>query len=106
MTCTVAYLPAGVFPVAVSMNPVGGALQPDPPLSYTVTVTVTSVTPATGGTGGGYSVVVAGTGFPADLAGWESNSVALGLEACDVIAADATSVTCTAPAGVGQGEGS
>ncbi|ROT65416.1 putative fibrocystin-L [Penaeus vannamei] len=101
VTCTVAYLPAGVFPVAVSMNPVGGALQPDPPLSYTVTVTVTSVTPATGGTGGGYSVVVAGTGFPADLAGWESNSVALGLEACDVIAADATSVTCTAPAGTG-----
>ncbi|XP_063605340.1 fibrocystin-L-like [Penaeus indicus] len=101
VTCTVAYLPAGTFPVAVSMQPVGSALQPDPPLSYAVTVSVTSVTPATGGTGGGYSVVVAGTGFPADLAGWEGSSVALGLKDCAVTDADTASVTCTAPAGTG-----
>lgn len=105
MTCTVAYLAAGTFPVRVSMQPVGSALQPDPPLSYTVTVSVTSVAPVTGGTGGGYSVVVAGTGFPADLAGWEGSSVALGLEDCAVTDADAASVTCTAPAGVRQGVG-
>ncbi|XP_064089363.1 fibrocystin-L-like [Macrobrachium nipponense] len=99
VTCTASYLPAGVHSVNVVMQPIGAALQPNPALTYTVTLSVTSVTPATGGTGGGYSVIVLGSGFPADLDGWSGNSVTLGGVACDVTAADGASVTCTVPAG-------
>ncbi|XP_068250285.1 fibrocystin-L-like [Palaemon carinicauda] len=99
VTCTASYLSAGEHVVIVAMQRIGAALQPDPALSYSVSLSITSIAPATGGTGGGYPVVVSGSGFPVDLDGWSGNSVSLGRVVCDVTAADASSVTCTAPAG-------
>ncbi|XP_076030840.1 fibrocystin-L-like [Oratosquilla oratoria] len=94
ITCAIPHLSAGTYSVRVLVQPRGEAT---PRLSHTVALAVTSVSPATGGTGGGYTVTVSGTGFPVDLEGWEDNTVSLGDAECVIKEADAGSVTCIAP---------
>lgn len=108
VTCNIS-LWAGNHLVTVAMQPVGAALPYPPELTYNVPLIVTSVTPSTGGTGGGYSMEVAGKGFP-DPSGWASNStVTLGGVKCQVTGAGntgaATSVICIVPPGVGDALG-
>ncbi|XP_066939677.1 fibrocystin-L-like [Macrobrachium rosenbergii] len=99
LKCTVDHLRAGNHPVVVRMQPVGSATQPNPPLSTTVSVAITAITPSSGGTGGGYRLTVTGTGFPENLEGWEGNSVTIGGAECDIVAATPSTVTCIAPPG-------
>ncbi|CAL4224324.1 unnamed protein product, partial [Meganyctiphanes norvegica] len=98
VTCTLPSQTSGNHPVTVSMQPVGYASQPSP-LSYTMSLSVTSVNPTTGGTGGGYSVKIEGTGFPETLQGWNGNSVSIGGEDCPITAVEAGKATCTVPSG-------
>ena len=99
MTCEVA-LWGGEYPVALSMQPAGVALTSSP-VTYTVPVTVTSLSITTGGTGGLYPITVSGSGFP-NPAGWTagSASVMMGANECVLTSGDLTEVTCTVPAGV------
>ncbi|XP_068236296.1 fibrocystin-L-like [Palaemon carinicauda] len=99
LRCTVKHLPAGNHPITVRMQPIGTAIQPNPPLSKSVSVAVTEVSPSSGGTGGGYYLNVTGTGFPANLQGWENNNITVGSALCNIVAATSSSVTCIAPPG-------
>ncbi|KAK7084670.1 hypothetical protein SK128_002604 [Halocaridina rubra] len=97
--CSVPALTAGSHPISVIMQPFGAALQPDPVVAYLVTPTITSINPSTGGTGGGYSIIIYGSGFPSDISGWAGSSAYVNGFDCEITDADDTSVTCTVPAG-------
>ena len=93
--CTVANVPAGTYPVDVYVGNVGLAYAATQAIanasSFTVALTVSASTPATGGYGGGTLVTVMGSGFssiPAD------NVVAVCNTRCAVQAASYTQLTC------------
>jgi uncharacterized protein YhjY with autotransporter beta-barrel domain len=82
----------------------GSFPQPCPanqPFSFTVTLpatapTITGLSPTTGPTAGGNTVIISGTGFNATAA---NNTVTFGSNVATVTGASPTSLTVTAPAG-------
>ncbi|KAK3879633.1 hypothetical protein Pcinc_015818 [Petrolisthes cinctipes] len=95
VVCTVV-LTAGSYQVGVSMQPYGSATTT---LTYNVNLSVTSVSPTTGGTGGYYELTVAGQGF-LDLADMTSqDEVTVGGAVCQVVASMYSEVKCIVPPG-------
>ncbi|KAG7162645.1 Fibrocystin-L-like 5, partial [Homarus americanus] len=89
----------------VSLNasqPVGAALHSNPSVTsnYSVSISLTSLSPSSGGTGGGYPVVVSGSGLPSTTSGWRDHVITINGNQCTVTAASVVSVTCIAPPGV------
>ncbi|KAK3895443.1 hypothetical protein Pcinc_000892 [Petrolisthes cinctipes] len=95
VVCTVV-LTAGSYQVGVLMQPYGSAINT---LTYNVDLSVTSVSPTTGGIGGYYELTVAGQGF-LDLADMTSqDGVTVGGSACQVVASIYSEVKCIVPPG-------
>ncbi|KAG7173087.1 Fibrocystin-L-like 2 [Homarus americanus] len=95
VTCTVK-LHAGEHDVTLTMQPIGAALTSSrAATTYTVPLTVSAITPTTGGTGGGYTVVISGTGFPSSsTSSWDGVVMLGGAECVPVGDADGVSITC------------
>ena len=86
ITCTLEAGSAGVYDVYVVVKSLGLATQPAAgQLTHEVTMTIFSNSPSEGSMGGGTTVTVTGTGFPATMEGWASGSVSIDGSECKVI---------------------
>lgn len=103
VTCSLPSLPAGSYQVSLTMQPVGLALQPQPPLRFNVTLEVDTLSPDTGGTAGRFLVVITGRVFPSTLQELSQiGQITFGGKTCNVTSSNSSSVTCLAPPNVGD----
>lgn len=86
-------LPAGTHLVDVLVSGYGYATGTSSNRQYTVTLSVSSVSPSSGSVAGGSEVTVTGSGF--NKYSVIANSVSLCNSTCDVSSATATSIVCT-----------
>ena len=92
-------IPVGSAPIGIALNPSGARAYVTNSGGSTVSVLdivvpdpiITSVTPASGYENGGYTIVIAGTGFDS------ITSVTLGGTACPITVQSQTSITCSVP---------
>ena len=86
ITCTLESGSAGVYDVSVVVKSLGLSTQPAAgQLTHEVTMAIFSNSPSEGSMGGGTTVTVTGTGFPATMEGWASGSVSIHGSECKVI---------------------
>ena len=102
VTCTLEAGSAGVYDVSVVVKSLGIATQPSSGhLTYQVALTIFSNSPSEGSMGGGTTITVTGTGFPATLDGWMGGSVSIGGSECKVISTSYGEFQCITSANSG-----
>merc|ERR1719483_207686 len=102
VTCTLEAGPAGVYDVSVVVKSRGVAAQPGSgQLTHEVSLEIFSNTPTEGSLGGGTTVTVSGSGFPATLEGWNGGSVTISGSECKVFASTFDEFQCVTSAAVG-----
>ena len=100
LVCIVGNAPAGSFNVSVEVlanapgAPVGIATSAAP-LRVTVSLSIASISPASGSQAGGALITIAGNGF---AAAGTANVVTIGGAPCAVVSSSLSAVTCLAPA--------
>ena len=86
ITCNLEAGSAGIYDVTVVVKSLGVATQPGAgQLTHEVTMQIFANSPSQGSMGGGTTVTVNGTGFPATLAGWTGGSVSIAGSECKII---------------------
>merc|ERR1719483_1010979 len=102
VTCTLEAGPAGVYDVSVVVKSRGVAAQPGSgQLTHEVSLEIFSNTPIDGSLGGGTTITVSGSGFPATLEGWEGASVTISGSECKVTESTFDEFKCVTSAAVG-----
>eukprot|EP00090_Calanus_glacialis_P017096 TRINITY_DN2671_c0_g1_i4.p1 TRINITY_DN2671_c0_g1~~TRINITY_DN2671_c0_g1_i4.p1 ORF type:complete len:4502 (+),score=1148.36 TRINITY_DN2671_c0_g1_i4:1085-13507(+) len=102
ITCTLEAGAAGVYDVSVVVKSRGVATQPGSgQLTHEVSLEIFSNSPTEGSLGGGTTITVSGSGFPATLAGWEGGSVTISGYQCKVISSTFDEFQCITSAAVG-----
>ena len=95
---------AGVYELSVVVKSLGTASQPGAgPLTHEITMQIFSNSPAEGSLGGGTTITVSGSGFPATLAGWADGSVSIAGSECTVTATTFDEFQCVTSAAVSGG---
>ena len=95
ITCQLENGPAGALQIELFVKSRAKATGS---LSYTLDLLVDSLTPETGGTGGGTKLTIKGAGFPNDKNGWgEDGGVYIGGEKCTIKESSYTHIICLSP---------
>ena len=92
--CTLENGPAGELEVIVYVKSRGKASNT---LTYNLELTLVSVHPTSGSTGGGTKITIMGTGFPNTLDEWKSGTVNIGSNTCKLLSTSYTELTCITP---------
>ena len=95
LTCSLEDGPAGDLDISLWVKSAGKASGS---VSFTLALEIVSFSPASGSVGGGTTLTIDGTGFPASLAGWEGNQVTIGGGSCQVTETSYTQFKCVTPA--------
>jgi len=102
ITCTLEAGAAGVYDVAVVVKSRGVAEQPGSgQLTHEVSLEIFSNSPTEGSLGGGTTITVSGSGFPATMDGWDGASVTISGSDCKVISTSFGEFQCVTSAAVG-----
>ena len=92
IVCELEAGPAGIYDVTVVV--VSSGLATGIPQTHTVEMEIFSNSPYAGSIGGGTTVTVLGSGFPATLEDWQNGSVMIGNSECKVIETSYGSFKC------------
>ena len=91
--CILWPLPAGAYPLRVSVEPLGLASNAFDAVLY-LDAGILSVSPAVGGLGGGTTLTIVGWGFDSTDNGTSLNAVLLGDQSCLIVWSNATMIEC------------
>ena len=99
ITCTLEAGSAGVYDVTVVVKSLGVATQPAAgQLTHEVSMSIFSNSPSEGSIGGGTTITVEGTGFPATMEGWAGGSVSIAGSECKVVSTSVGEFQCVTSA--------
>ena len=103
ITCTLEAGAAGVYEITVVVKSRGTAEQPGSgALTHEVTMQIFSNEPSEGSMGGGTTITVSGSGFPASVEAWVGGSVSIAGSECKVVASTFDEFQCvTSASGAG-----